>query len=115
MKDVDMASLYLDLSSSYQITRRHEAAADAIQKATRLLEGTSQEDQIVMARAELELWKNDASKALVLLSSITPNSSVYIDVPIIRINVVISVIARKRYYKVVSFSYRRVPKWPIFI
>ena len=80
MTDLDVASLYLDLSSSYQITRQHEAAADAIQKATRLLEGTSQEDQIVLARAELELWKNDANEALVLLSSIKPDSTVYLEV-----------------------------------
>lgn len=80
MKPLDLASLYLDLSSSYQITRQAEAAAEAIHKATQFLEGTSQEDQIIMARAELALWKNDVNKALTLLSSIIPGSPVYLEV-----------------------------------
>lgn len=80
LKPVDLASLYLDLSSSYQIMKQTEDASDAIQKATRLLEGTSQEDQILMARTDLELWKNDPNKALMLLSTIKPDSPLYTEV-----------------------------------
>lgn len=74
-----MATLYLDLSSSYQVTRQSEKATEAIQKATELLQGSSQ-DQIVMARVDFELWKNDANSALSLLSTIGVDSLFYFEV-----------------------------------
>ncbi len=80
MKPLDLASLYLDLSSSYQMLRQTEEASQAIQKATLLLEGTSQVDRIIMARVDLELWKNDTTKALTLLSSIAVDSPLYLEV-----------------------------------
>ncbi|XP_065218694.1 tetratricopeptide repeat protein 21B-like [Planococcus citri] len=76
---LDLAALYLDLSSSYQIIRQFDKATDSIQKATQLLQGTAQEDQIVMARVDLELWKNDVNKALSLLSAIPSESPIYLE------------------------------------
>lgn len=60
--------------------RQPTQAAEAIQKATLLLEGSPQEDRILIARADLELWKNNPDQALTLLASIMPKSSLYHEV-----------------------------------
>lgn len=60
--------------------RQPSQATEAIQKATLLLEGSPQEDRILVARADLELWKNNPDQALTLLSSILPKSSLYHEV-----------------------------------